>query len=101
MLVVAAACGGDGTEPDESAAISRELFVATYVDLRVAAVTNPEGSIDGTSKAAILEQHGVTEDDLLEFGEVHGVRVRYMHDVWNEVDQALEDLRMAPDSVGG
>ncbi len=101
LLVVAAVCGGDGTELDESAAISRELFVATYVDLRVAAVTNPEGSIDGASKASILAQHGVTEDDLLEFVDVHGVRVRYIRDVWNEVDQALEDLRMAQDSVGG
>lgn len=92
-LLLSLGCGnGAGPEPE---VIDRETFVATYVDLRAAALSTADGRITPERREEILRAHGVTEEDLLAFAEVHGRDVEYMAEVWSEIEQRL-DLRTAP-----
>ena len=84
-----AACGGDGGGAD-AAAIDRDTFVATYVDLRRASLDAGGGAIEAAERERILGEHGVTEEDLLRFADVHGPDVTYMRGVWDEVQARLE-----------
>jgi hypothetical protein len=77
LLLLCAACRGD------SGAIDRQVFIDTYVDLRTAALANPGAQIRPAQRDSVLTKHGVTEEDLLQFAEVHG------RDVWGAVEARL------------
>jgi hypothetical protein len=83
VLLLSAACRGD------DGAIDRQVFVDTYVDLRTAALANPGGQIRPEQRDSVLALHGVTEEQLLRFAEVHGPDVEYMSAVWGEVENRL------------
>ena len=38
LVVLFAGCGGDAAAPERAAAIDRETFISTYVDLRTATI---------------------------------------------------------------
>jgi hypothetical protein len=84
VLFAVAACGG--AEPQ---AIDRETFVQTYVDLRKAALQNMDRQLKPTQRDEVLSRHGVSEEDLLGFVDVHGRDVDYMASVWGEVEARL------------
>jgi hypothetical protein len=90
----AAACGG-GPAAD---AIEREVFIATYVDLRIAAFHTDSSRVATAEKDEILTRHGVTEEDLTTFAEVHSADLEFMRDVWNEVEARLDQ---EGDDTGG
>jgi hypothetical protein len=51
----------------------------------------------------ILAEHGVGEDDLLEFVDVRGRDALYMHTVWDSIEAQIDELRSTPtvpDSAG-
>jgi hypothetical protein len=83
LLTIPGACR------DEADAMERDRFIATYVELRTTALRNPGGRITPAQKEEILARNGVTEDELLEFAEVHGRDVDYMARVWGEVEGRL------------
>lgn len=91
--LVLTACGGvfGGEEPET---VDRSAFIATYVDLRIAALRT-DGTLDPTRRQAILSEHGVTEEELLEFAEIHGRDPAFMRDLWSDVEQKLDSARMA------
>jgi hypothetical protein len=91
VLLLAAACGG--AEPET---IERESFIATYVDLRRAALQNPGAQIGPPQRDEVLARHGVSEEDLLSFVEVHGRDVDYMAGVWGEVEARLHPQDSVP-----
>jgi len=81
---------GTGTTPDTPATISAHTFVATYVDLRLAVLTAEQPTeLTDSARAAILDQHGVTEKDLLDFVDVHGRDPAFMKAVWDSAEVAL------------
>jgi hypothetical protein len=84
-LLLALACGGDAP----TAAVDRETFIQTYVDLRVAALDSPNRTISAERRQQILAAHGVTEADLLAFVEAYGEDVDAMTAVWTEVEERL------------
>lgn len=90
LLLTLAACGGadDGASAN---VIDRESFVATYVELRVAALHAPDLELTEQQRTEILARHGVDEEDLLEFADVHGRDIQYMSDVWNEIDSLIQN----------
>lgn len=100
LVGLASAPGCVGPSGEDEATLDRSVFVATYVDLRVAALES-EGALDVDRKRAILSEHGVTEDELVEFAEVHGPDAPFMRDVWNEVGQKLDSVRTAHGLRGG
>jgi len=97
---------GTGTPPDTTATISPHDFVSTYVDLRLAVLNTGETTeLTDSTRAAILDRHGVTEQDLLEFVNVHGNDPTFMKAVWDSVEVSLSSTRpeadpsMKPDSL--
>ena len=91
-MLAAAGCEGEG--PAET--ISREVFVETYVALRVAELTERgDGGISAGARERVLAEKGVTEEDLLAFAEVYGPDVTFMERLWEDVERRLEELRNA------
>lgn len=88
----ALACTGSGTTPEETT-ISREEFIQAYVQLRRESLRSPEMEIDVATKDRLLEELGVTEDDLLRFVEVWGTDFELMQSVWQEVDSLQREDR--------
>lgn len=83
-----AGCGEGGAEPQE-AGIDRAVFVETYVGLRRAALRTGRTPIPAEERERILEEHGVTPDELLEFIEIHGQDLDFMKSVWDTVEARL------------
>jgi hypothetical protein len=103
LTLTVGACSGGGAAPeaDDGEAIEREVFIATYVDLRLEALDNPAYRVDEDERDEILERRGVTEDDLFTFIEVHGTDVEYMRDLWADVEaRILAVLSPDGDTVG-
>ena len=92
----AAACG-----PDVPETIGREAFIDAYVALRVAELTDRENEvISAEARERVLEDQGVTEEELFGFVEVHGGDVDFMKELWKEVERRMEDLRNPADTTG-
>jgi len=80
-------CGGDSAGPPTgSDAIDRELFVETMVELRMDALDNTPMVITEQEKAEILEERGLTEEDLRDFVEAHGKDLLFMRDLWADIE---------------
>lgn len=91
-LTVSLACGGPSADT-----IDREVFIATYVDLRVAALDTDTAKVGTEEREEVLRRHGVTAEDLTTFAEVHATDLEFMRDVWNEVELRLD---RAPEDEG-
>ena len=78
-------CGGPA---DPVGVIERETFVATWVDLRKAAMS-AGGFLPEPERARVLGRHGVTEDQLIAFADAYGADPRFMADVWTEVETRM------------
>lgn len=96
-LLVAAGCEENGG-PET---ISREVFVETYVALRVAELRERrDDGISAEARERVLAEQGVTEEELLTFAEVHGRDVNFMEQVWDEVETRLDEKRNTPGIPG-
>jgi hypothetical protein len=89
LALVATACDPGFPTSEGEARIDRETFVETYVDLRLAARSH--GVLTEADRDRVLVEHGVTEEDLREFIEVHGRNVPYMNRVWSEVEARIAE----------
>ena len=97
VLLVAAGCEGEA--PAET--ISREVFVETYVALRVEQLRGSGSDrLPAADRERVLAENGVTEEELLAFAEVHGRNPQFMEMLWADVETRLEALRNAPDMTG-
>ncbi len=94
MLVALFACGGEPA-PRAEGTVPREVFVDTYVRLRMAALRSEDGRVGPSEREEVLEANGVSEADLLEYVDAHGTRPRFMVEVWAEIDDNLRALRTA------
>ena len=93
--VVLFGCGGG-----DPATIDRDVFIAAYVDLRAEALLNDDRQITDDERDQVLQEHGVTEGDLMAFAEIHGRDVAFMRDVWDEVEERLDLMRPLIDESG-
>jgi hypothetical protein len=96
LLAATVACSGSAPQT-----IDREVFIATYVDLRMAALGTDSARIGAPERDEILQRYGVTADELTAFAEVHADDLDFMRDVWNEVEVRMDvepedDEREAP-----
>ncbi|NIP59585.1 MAG: hypothetical protein GWM92_14740 [Gemmatimonadetes bacterium] len=101
LVLVPAACGesrADGAGRVD-APIDRETFIATYLDLRLAALRNPEREITPQERARVLREHGVSEDELVGFVDAHSHQVSFMEEVWSEIESRLDSLRTPGDTA--
>ena len=97
VVVLVTSCGRGTAEPSVET-MDREAFIATYVDLRSAALTTTALSITPAERDSVLTLHEVSEADLLLFVEVHGRDAVLMQDLWNEVEARIQ-LVLDPDTV--
>lgn len=75
--------------------MDRETFVATFAELRDAAMRQPLKVLTEEDRARILAAHGVTEEDLITFAESWGGDPAYMTGVWDEVRSRMQPLAPA------
>jgi len=92
LLPLLSGCSGEG----QRGTIPRATFIETYVALRTAALRSPTGEIDPLTRDRILEERGLTPDDLLRFVEVHGRDPAYMGALWEEVEAAVRGAEGEP-----
>lgn len=92
-VLVPLACGDFGGE--DPAAIEEGRFIEVYVALRMAALRAGTDQLPPEDRDQILSEHGVTEDDLLRFIEVHGQDAQFMHSVWDSIEGEIDNLRVA------
>ena len=85
LLLGTLACSGGTAD-----SIDREVFIATYVDLRMAALETDSARIGTAERDEILQRHGVSADDMKTFTEVHAGDLEFMRDVWNEVEVRMD-----------
>lgn len=96
LVLLAAACSPDTAAPVGDTTVDREVFIATYVDLRAAVIRAEGFELSDEARATVLSRHSVTEEDLLGFAEFHGEDVAYMRAVWDEVEARMDAIRVLP-----
>ncbi len=96
LSLLPAGCGRTPEQPS----LDRDTFVATYVDLRKVALERGGGALEEAARDSILRAHGVTQDELLGFTDVHGDDPEYMKQVWDAVELRLDSLA-PPEGPGG
>ena len=94
-LLLLPACG----RSDGEGVIDRETFIATYVDLRAAALESPTRTLSAAERDRVLAEHGITRADLLEFADVHAADPGYMVALWTEVSARVNPPAPPPDST--
>ena len=98
-LLFLSACSSGPSEDRDT--ISRETFMAAYIELRVAGLQDPSGEIGLAERDRILGELGLTDEDLLRFVEVRGRDGSYMEGVWREVDSLMRESRKDDDPGEG
>jgi len=96
-LLVSFACSSEGPEVEAPGVLSREEFVRAYVELRVAALESPGEELSLETRDRVLQELGLTEEDLLSFVEANGRDVQFMRRVWEEVDSIMTEKRGLPE----
>ncbi len=90
LVLLCSGCSEGGASSGiEGELIDREVFVAVYVDLRIDTLDNPGRRVDDAERDSVLVRHGVTEEQLFQFVEVHGTDVEYMRDLWADVEARI------------
>lgn len=97
MLVVSCTSGGPGGASED--VIARQTFMDVYVQLRIAALKDPTEDLPLEERDRILQEAGVTEDDLIRFIEVRGAEVQFMRQLWEEVDSLIKEVSNPLESV--
>ena len=97
-LTLCWSCGGGAPEvPEETP--GRPEFIGAYLDLRTAVLSS--GSTDRSNEVrdSILAVYDVTDQDLLDFVEIHGEDVEFMRDLWTEIEARVTERleQNAPD----
>ena len=99
LLLSSLACGGSQSNLPAGDLIEPEDFIATYVDLRAAALITEDGQVTEVGRSEILDHHGISEEDLISFAEAYGEDLTFMQEIWNEIELRLENTRSSPDSM--
>ena len=99
LLLSSLACGGGQSNLPVGDLIEPEDFIATYVDLRAAALITEDGQVTEVGRSEVLDRHGISEEDLISFAEAYGEDLTFMQEIWNEIELRLENTSSSPDSM--
>jgi hypothetical protein len=91
LALASTGCGTDRADAvRENTSIDTETFVEVYIALRRAAVETGDSTADFEArKRVILERHGVSGQDLLDYVERHGRDFAAMSTVWDTIYRRL------------
>lgn len=84
-LLAGLACSGPAEET-----IDRQVFIDSWVELRIAALDTDSQRVATADRDSILERHGVTAEDLTRFADVHATDLDFMRDVWNDIELRMD-----------
>ena len=87
-LTLCGSCRGGTTDVPEDTA-EREAFIGAYLDLRTEALSTGSTELGNEVRDSILVVHDVTDQDLLDFIDMHGEDIEFMRDLWTEVEARL------------
>jgi len=93
MALALAACGGSGSFPGAADTISRDTFVQAYLELRIEGLRSDDSEISIEARDLILEEVGVSEEELLAFVDYWGTDPQMMEGIWEEVDSLMREAR--------
>lgn len=96
LLMVAALACGRGSD-DARSTISREKFIETFVALQL---IQGDSMVLDSLRAVVLEEQGVTEEEMRRFVAVRGENPEELAQIWEEVHQRLVSL-VAEARAGG
>ena len=99
LLLSSLACGGSQSNLPAGDLIEPEDFIATYVDLRAAALITEDGQVTEVGRSEVLDRHGISEEDLISFAEAYGEDLTFMQEIWNEIELRLENTGSSPDTM--
>jgi hypothetical protein len=91
IVLALAACDSGIPGSERERTIPRDVFIRAMVELRLAAAESPGDPMTSAGRDQLLEEMGVTPDQLVRFAEVHGRNVPYMNDIWQEVNRRLQE----------
>ena len=97
LALVGSACSLGPSSGGAGGVIDREVFIQTYVDLRVAALETETQLLSDEARTEVLARHGTTAADLMRFAEANGRELEFMRDVWNDVEARMDALRPDPE----
>ncbi len=81
------ACDGD----DGQAAITREDYILTYVEILLAADQAPDSFAASDSARAILARRGLTEEDLLGYARQYAEDPSHLALAWQEIHDRIRN----------
>ena len=99
LLLSSLACEGSQSNLPAGDLIEPEDFIATYVDLRAAALITEDGQVTEVGRSEVLDRHGISEEELISFAEAYGEDLTFMQKIWNEIELRLENTSSSPDSM--
>ena len=99
LLLTSLACGGGQSTLPAGDLIEPEDIIATYVDLRAAALITEDVQVTERGRSEVLDNHGISEEDLVSFAEAYGEDLAFMQEIWNEIELRLENTSSSPDSM--
>ena len=91
LALAPVACDGGIPSWERERTIPKETFIQTMVELRLEAARTMDHRITPGQRDRILDEMGVTDQELIRFAEAHGGNVPFMHEVWLEVDRRLRE----------
>ena len=89
MALCPSCSGGTTGVPEDTA--GREAFIGAYLGLRIAALSSESTDLEDEIRDSILAAYSVTDQDLLDFVDMHGEDVEFMRDLWTEVETRLNE----------
>ena len=95
LVLAIAGCAGSGSNPGEGDTISRDTFIRAYFELRMKGLRSPQMEISREDRDRVLNEVGVTEEELLTFVDLWGTDLEMMQGIWENVDSLMREARMA------
>ncbi len=89
-ITLCSSCSSGATDVPEDTP-GRAEFIGAYIDLRTAAMSAQTTDIGDELRDSILAVYDVTEQDLLDFVDMHGEDVGFMRDLWTEIETLLTE----------
>jgi hypothetical protein len=90
LALWAAGCGSPHPAGAPGSTIGKDEFIEVYLELRRAAVQADSGPAFDLIKREILERHGISGQDLIDYIETHSSDLREMTATWDTIYQRLD-----------
>ena len=96
-----ASCGPEAADPYQGP-VTDEAYIQVMTDLMLLDARPLKGGSPAereartdSAKLAIVERHGITGDEILEFARIRGAEASHMEVLWQEITHRFDSIRVA------